>query len=118
MATHLKVVDARRLPNNTSTATFSLTAVGDLCNRTNMLHGGAVSTIVDMATTVAQAPLATPGFWEFGGVSRTLNITFLRPIPKGTEILIVCEVMQVGKALGETIRHCQLLGSRASLTIC
>lgn len=57
--------------------------------------------IVDMCTTLTQAPLAAPGYWEFGGVSRTLSVTYLRPIPKDTEILIVCEVVQVGKALGE-----------------
>jgi acyl-coenzyme A thioesterase 13 len=100
MRTHLQVLDAQKLPNNTAIAKFSMVVVQNLCNRTGMLHGGAMSMIVDMATTLAQAPLATAGYWEFGGVSRTLNVTYLRPIPKDTEILIVCEVMQVGKALG------------------
>lgn len=68
-----------------------------------MLHGGAAAMIVDMCTTAAQAPVARPGYWVFGGVSRTLSVTYLRPMPKGTEILIACEVMQVGKALGKSI---------------
>ena len=66
-----------------------------------MMHGGAVSLIIDMATTLSQAPLAAPGFWEFGGVSRTLSVTYLRPIPKNMAILVICDVVQVGKALGQ-----------------
>ena len=104
MRTYLKVVDASKLPNNTAVASFSMIAPSEFCNRTGMLHGGAVAMIVDMATTLAQAPLAAPGYWEFGGVSRTLTVTYLRPIPKDTEILIVCEVLQVGRALGESLR--------------
>jgi uncharacterized protein (TIGR00369 family) len=102
MRHHLHLLSASKHPqNNTSTASFSLFVAPELCNRTGMMHGGAVSMTIDMATTLAQAPLAAPGFWEFGGVSRTLSVTYLRPIPKGTEVLIVCEVLQVGKALGE-----------------
>lgn len=101
MRTHLKIFSASILPNKTATATFSMVVPGEFCNRTGMMHGGAVSLTVDMATTLAQAPLAAPGFWEFGGVSRTLSVTYLRPIPKNLEILIVCEVVQVGKALGQ-----------------
>ena len=62
--------------------------------------------IVDMCTTMAQAPVARTSFWEFGGVSRTLSVTYLRPIPRNTEILIVCEVLQVGKAFGELALIC------------
>lgn len=101
MRDYLRLIDASKMPNNTAIASFSMLAVGELCNRTGMLHGGATSMIVDMCTTLAQAPLAAPGYWEFGGVSRMLSVTYLRPIPRGTEILIVCEVVQVGKALGE-----------------
>lgn len=105
MRTYLGLVDAQKLPNNTAVATFSMTVVHELCNRTGMLHGGAASMIVDMCTTLAQAPIASQGYWEFGGVSRVLTVTYLRPIPKDTEILIVCEVVQVGKALGKLVKH-------------
>ena len=103
MRRHLRLVDAYRLPNGMAIATFSMLVTTSLCNRTGMLHGGAASMIVDMCTTMAQAPIAKPGFWHFGGVSRTLSVTYLRPISKDIEILIVCEVMQVGKALGECL---------------
>ena len=97
------MVDAYRLPNGMATATFSMIVARDLCNRAGMIHGGAASMIVDMCTNMAQAPIAKPGFWEFGGVSRTLSVPYLRPVPMNTEIQIVCEVMQVGKAFGGLI---------------
>lgn len=34
-------------------------------------------------------------------MSRTLNVTYLRPIPVGETIIIECEVVAVGKRLGE-----------------
>jgi acyl-coenzyme A thioesterase 13 len=101
MRTHLGLVDAERFPNGMAKVTFSLTVAPDLCSRSGNIHGGAVALIVDMCTTMAQAPVARPGFWEFGGVSRTLTTTYMRPIPMGTEALVVCEVLQVGKALGK-----------------
>lgn len=33
------------------------------------------------------------------GVSRTLNCTYLKPIPCGTTIDILCEVLSIGKRL-------------------
>ena len=33
------------------------------------------------------------------GVSRTLNVTYLRPVPVGTEVDIHCEILQVGRTL-------------------
>jgi len=44
-------------------------------------------------------PIARPGFWLFAGVTRTLNVTYLRPVPQGEEILIECEVVHAGKRL-------------------
>ena len=73
MSKYLQVIEARRLPNNTATATFNLVVPPEFCSRAGMLHGGAASMMVDMATTLCQAPTASPGFWEFGGVSRTLK---------------------------------------------
>lgn len=33
------------------------------------------------------------------GVSRTLNVTYMRPAKSGEEVLIECEIIQVGKNL-------------------
>jgi len=37
--------------------------------------------------------------WEFAGVSRTLNVTYIRPVPAGVKVLIDCEVVHAGKRL-------------------
>lgn len=63
---------------------------------------GAVATLADNATTLAAAPISRPGFWEHGGVSRTLNVTYLRPVAKGSVIRIECVVRSVGKKLAAT----------------
>ena len=97
---HLKIASVDFSPSGkTCTANFTMLTPQAFCNRQGQLHGGAASMIVDMATTMAQAPLARVGYWEFGGVSRTLNCTFLRPVGHGVEVDVMAEVIQVGKAL-------------------
>lgn len=66
---------------------------------TNFLHGGAVALIFDICTTTVLAACAKEGFWDAGHVSRTLNCTFLRPIPEGQKILVRSEVVHLGKRL-------------------
>lgn len=65
------------------------------------MHGGATATLVDMSTTFAQAAITKEGFWEFGGVSRTMGVTYLKPIVQGTIIVIECSVRSVGKRSSE-----------------
>jgi acyl-coenzyme A thioesterase PaaI-like protein len=64
------------------------------------MHGGAVALLIDMATTLAVAPLSKAGFWHFGGVTRTLGLTCLKPVRGGTTVWIDCEVKGIGKRLG------------------
>lgn len=78
---------------------FSYTIQPDNCNRLQNLHGGCAATIFDWCTTLPLALVAKPGFWMFMGVSRTLNVTYMRPAPVGTEVLIECEIVQVGKSM-------------------
>lgn len=64
------------------------------------MHGGAAGVIFDMSTTTALCPLARPGFWEFmGGVTRTLNISYLKAVPIGTTVRLISRVMSVGKQM-------------------
>ncbi len=72
MRTQLKVVGASRLSHKIAIATFSLVVPGQSCDRTGMMHGGAVPLTLDMATTLAQAPFAAPGYWESGGANRDM----------------------------------------------
>ena len=78
---------------------YELEAVPGFCNPIGVMHGGAVALLVDMATTMATSPISAKGFWEFGGVTRTLNITMLQPIPAGTKLLVECKLKSIGKRL-------------------
>lgn len=94
---HLKYVSSTTSP--TTSARFSFTVLPEHCNRMQNLHGGCAASIFDFLTTLPLALVSKPGFWQFLGVSRTLNVTYFRPVPAGTEILIDNEIVQVGKKL-------------------
>ena len=66
----------------------------------DVMHGGAAGVIFDMSTTTALCPVARPGFWEFmGGVTRTLNISYLKAVPIGTTVRLTSRVKSVGKQM-------------------
>lgn len=80
-------------------ATFELEVIPELCNPMNRMHGGAMALLADMTTTMAAAPIAQQGWWEFGGVSRTLSVTYLRPTPLGTTVVVDCVLRSIGSRL-------------------
>lgn len=88
-------------PFLSSKSLYSVKIVPELLNPRETMHGGAVALLVDMATTLAVAPLSTEDFWHFGGVSRTMSITYLRPIVAESVLWVECEVKAIGKRLGE-----------------
>ena len=64
------------------------------------MHGGAAGVIFDMSTTTALCPIAQPGYWEFmGGVTRTLNISYLKAVPLDTRVRLHSKVVSVGKQM-------------------
>ncbi|KAK1252851.1 hypothetical protein MKX08_004038 [Trichoderma sp. CBMAI-0020] len=88
--------------------TFSFIVQDEHTNGMGNLHGGAAATLLDFLTSTVLSLVSKPGFWQMMGVSRTLNTTYMRPIPAGMEVLIHCEILQVGKrlcALRGTIRR-------------
>ncbi|KFY46803.1 hypothetical protein V494_00321 [Pseudogymnoascus sp. VKM F-4513 (FW-928)] len=95
--TDLKPISATAKP--TGKVVFEYTCQPSHANRLGNLHGGCASTIFDIATTVALVPISKPDFWKFVGVSRTLNVTYLRPVPVGETVVIECEVIAIGKRL-------------------
>lgn len=101
MKHHLKLLSATATPK--VTATFRMKVTKDFCSTMGNMHGGAIALVLDMCTTTCMAPVSTPDFWLFGGVSRTLNTTFLRAIKQGTEIEVFCEVLHVGARLGKVV---------------
>lgn len=92
----MTVVSASLKPK--TRVTIRLTVTLAMCNPSGTLHGGAISTLFDVCTTVA---LATARRWEMPGVTRTLSTTCLSPVFPGEEIEIEGEVVQIGKKLGE-----------------
>ena len=80
-------------------ATFSYIVQEDHGNRMGNLHGGCAATLFDFCTTMPLTLISRPGFWQYLGVSRTLNVTYMRPARLGEEVLIRCEVVQAGKNL-------------------
>ncbi|KAH9210737.1 putative acyl-coenzyme A thioesterase 13 [Leptodontidium sp. 2 PMI_412] len=83
----------------TAKTTFSILVTANLQNPRGNMHGGAQALLVDMCTTMAVAPLSSEEFWHFGGLTRTLNVTCLKPIPGGEVVYIDCEVKGIGKRL-------------------
>ncbi|KFY18582.1 hypothetical protein V493_08498 [Pseudogymnoascus sp. VKM F-4281 (FW-2241)] len=95
--TDLKVISATAKP--TGRVVFEYTCQASHANRLGNLHGGCASTIFDICTTTALVPISKPDFWSFVGVSRTLNVTYLRPVPVGETVIIECDVVAIGKRL-------------------
>ncbi|UKZ47264.1 hypothetical protein TrVGV298_001481 [Trichoderma virens] len=95
---NLKVVDASSsLPH--PKVTFSFTVDNKHTNGFGNLHGGCSASLLDFCTSMALVLVSKPGFWQTMGVSRTLNTTYMRPVPAGMEVLMECEILQVGKRL-------------------
>ncbi|KAH8423168.1 PaaI family thioesterase [Aspergillus melleus] len=79
--------------------TFGFVVTEDMCNYTHHLHGGCVATIIDTLSTLFLLALSKPGLYSQGGVSRHLHTTYLRPVPVGNEVRLVCSLKHVGKKL-------------------
>ncbi len=80
-------------------ATFSYTVQASHCNGLGNLHGGAAASLFDVCTSLVLAPVGRAGYWMALGTSRTLGVTYLRPAPAGTRVLLECEAVHVGRRL-------------------
>lgn len=98
-STNLTLLSATLTSPTTCKTLFRFPVTRHYCNTSGNLHGGAQATIFDLLTSVSLMPVAKPGFWMNGGVSRTLNVTYLRPAPEGEVLECECEVVGVGKGL-------------------
>ncbi|OAX81469.1 hypothetical protein ACJ72_04186 [Emergomyces africanus] len=78
-------------------ASFLVTVTQSLCNQEGALHGGCAATLIDITSTGLIMGASKPGFFSYGGVSRSLNVKFVRPVPKGVQIRIVHELVHAGR---------------------
>ncbi|OAL51198.1 thioesterase family protein-like protein [Pyrenochaeta sp. DS3sAY3a] len=93
---NLKIVDA----GLDGSVSYELYISPNFSNLNNVMHGGAAGVIFDMSTTTALCPVARPGFWEFmGGVTRSLNISYLKAVPINTKVRLNSKVVSVGKQM-------------------
>ncbi|KAJ4366985.1 hypothetical protein N0V83_007515 [Neocucurbitaria cava] len=93
---NLKILDA----GLDGSVSYELYMAPNFSNLNNVMHGGAAGVIFDMATTSALCPIARPGFWEFmGGVTRSLNISYLKAVPIRTKVRLNSKVVSVGKQM-------------------
>ncbi|ETN42551.1 uncharacterized protein HMPREF1541_01708 [Cyphellophora europaea CBS 101466] len=67
------------------------------CNKGKNMHGGMACIVLDNLTSTALLTLAKPGFLDAGHVSRTITMSYLRPVPLGSTVRVVCEAVQAGR---------------------
>ena len=96
---HSTVIAASLEPTPRVTSRLKVTT--DMCNPMGNLHGGAAATICDDCTSIPLSLVKRPGFWEYGGVSRTINMVYMHAIPDGEELEVTGEVISMGKRLGK-----------------
>jgi len=92
-------VELLSVSQNTQSVHYVLNVLPKLCSRGGNLHGGAAAALFDILTSITLLTIAKPGHWDTLGVSRTLTVTYLRPLPLGTKVFVDCAVVAVGKNL-------------------
>lgn len=83
----------------TASVVYEVTIEHFLCNVGKTLHGGAAATILDHLTSTALFTISKPGFLDRGMFSRTLTVTYLRPVPMGIKAIVEAEVVSAGMTL-------------------
>ncbi|KAK7981237.1 hypothetical protein PG989_013694 [Apiospora arundinis] len=84
------------------TITFRMETQPMHANGSGNMHGGCTASVFDFCTSWPLHLISQPGTWQHLGVSRTLNCTYLRPVPIGATIDIQCEAIQHGAKMAVT----------------
>jgi uncharacterized protein (TIGR00369 family) len=98
--------------NPKSEILFRMPVSDEFCNSLNIMHGGAISTLIDVTSTIAIS-----GFDKYKrqNVSVELSTTFLNPIKINSNILIHVKVPKIGKAIAYSTAD---IFSEDSLMLC
>jgi len=92
------LADPPTRPSAHPSCLLELDMTSEYANLNEVVHGGAAALVFDMCTTLSLCPIARPGYWDFmGGVTRTLNVSYLKAIPSGTKIRIRSWAVQHGR---------------------
>ncbi|CAK4027477.1 Hypothetical predicted protein [Lecanosticta acicola] len=102
MENEVKLHSFKQTSRDTALAVFKFRISRFYCNGAGNLHGGAQSFVYDMLTSIALSGIGKKDWWLNAGVSRSLNVTYLRPAPEGTDVLCEVEVMSAGKKMALT----------------
>ncbi|KAK5095901.1 hypothetical protein LTR70_003220 [Exophiala xenobiotica] len=88
-----------------------------MCNKSKNLHGGAACTLLDNLTSTALLTIAREGFLDGGHVSRTITMTYLRPVPVGTKVRMVCTAVSAGKRLAHCTGQIETMDGKLCVTM-
>lgn len=88
--------DHHLIKNHNKELIFKYTVMPELCNVMGNCHGGAIATMIDVATTLAISGLDKD---LRHSVSVDLRTHYMRPIPTNSTIYIHCKVPKHGKTL-------------------
>jgi acyl-coenzyme A thioesterase 13 len=97
-------------------AIFEITIQPYLCSKMRTLHGGAGCTLLDMLTSAILTFMARPGSLEAGHVSRTMTMTYLRPIQEGQTVVVECRPVSVGKNYANVYGEIRTLDGKVCVT--
>ncbi|PGG96044.1 hypothetical protein AJ79_09759 [Helicocarpus griseus UAMH5409] len=96
-------------------AEFEFTVTQQMCNPLGILHGGCASTILDVLTSTATFT-APDSDGAISSLSRTLSVTFLRPVPLDTTVRVVVKLVAVGKKYVNCTGEIQTLDGKVCVT--
>jgi len=112
---HVRLLSASA-DNGKGRTTFELTVSPSLCNKGGNLHGGAAATLLDSLTSTALTVIAKPGFLDGGHVSRSITMTYLRPVPAGTTVTVECDVVAAGRNTAHIMGVIKTLDGKVCVT--
>ncbi|KAK2734544.1 hypothetical protein FQN57_001649 [Myotisia sp. PD_48] len=107
----MKVISAQ--PGRTE---FEFTVTDAMCNPNGMLHGGCSATILDILSTTALYTADGEKGDLRRSLSRTLSLTYLRPIAPGTRVRVVNKLVHAGKSLTSLSARIQTLDGKVCVT--